>query len=611
MQDLLQQVTQLAHYLKILIRIALTGAIKLDREQGNPNAMMSALARLHLLSLDNADPSLPKRGEHPDPTEPTAAWTGNESPEEMAQRSFDSLTRHPEGFIPSTQHIAYGYKSLAVETTGETTLRGPQDDRFVPNDGCAKCNGAIEDDCVRLGMFNRWHSTCVECNKCGDKASASKNPDSPIARLPANDDDSHEGTLQPSKPATKRRPPRVDDFLFEPPKVKYSPAETIWCDLHRTASAIPGFQSVSRLEQFAFLLHVALRRLYLHFREHHGIPSGTSKLSVVTDSLAVNRTETGHDVKRVKSVTLDRKLSSTARLPQRSTVVESPAGKMADENGQVVARRDTLPSIIPPETLLEDGPKSATVDVIRPPFARNNTQIRIVSEAMADENSPVQPSPREALPSLVIPRTEEDDALTLSDIPMLASRSNHPRSPMDSLPLMGELSPLESLIVRHYALIQVQKTGIGHLVDFDEVIELLDSRKNQWWNKIFKNNAKQNQKRKGIFGVPIEILVDRTGSDSQLGVNPNVQLRVPEFIEEIISTMRQQDMAVEGIFRKNGNIRKLQQLSELLDKDSASVVLADENPVQLAALLKRFLREMPDPLLTFRLHKLFCAAAGE
>jgi hypothetical protein len=71
------------------------------------------------------------------------------------------------------------------------------------------------------------------------------------------------------------------------------------------------------------------------------------------------------------------------------------------------------------------------------------------------------------------------------------------------------------------------------------------------------------------------------------------------------------DMAVEGIFRKNGNIRKLQQISEALDKDSTQVNLSDENPVQLAALLKRFLREMPDPLLTFRLHKLFCAAACE
>jgi len=70
-------------------------------------------------------------------------------------------------------------------------------------------------------------------------------------------------------------------------------------------------------------------------------------------------------------------------------------------------------------------------------------------------------------------------------------------------------------------------------------------------------------------------------------------------------------MAVEGIFRKNGNIRRLQQISEAIDKDSTAVNLSEENPVQLAALLKRFLREMPDPLLTFRLHKLFCAAACE
>lgn len=74
--------------------------------------------------------------------------------------------------------------------------------------------------------------------------------------------------------------------------------------------------------------------------------------------------------------------------------------------------------------------------------------------------------------------------------------------------------------------------------------------------------------------------------------------------------MRQMDMAVEGIFRKNGNIRRLAQIAEQLDKDSTTVNLSEENPVQLAALLKRFLREMPDPLLTFRLHKLFCAAAS-
>lgn len=63
-------------------------------------------------------------------------------------------------------------------------------------------------------------------------------------------------------------------------------------------------------------------------------------------------------------------------------------------------------------------------------------------------------------------------------------------------------------------------------------------------------------------------------------------------------------MSVEGIFRKNGNIKRLNDVVEVYDRDPAGVDLTSDNPVQLAALLKRFLRELPDPLLTFRLHKL-------
>ena len=65
------------------------------------------------------------------------------------------------------------------------------------------------------------------------------------------------------------------------------------------------------------------------------------------------------------------------------------------------------------------------------------------------------------------------------------------------------------------------------------------------------------------------------------------------------------DMSVEGIFRKNGNIRRLKELTDAIDKDPASVDMSTDNPVQLAALLKKFLRELPDPLLTFKLHRLF------
>jgi hypothetical protein len=69
-------------------------------------------------------------------------------------------------------------------------------------------------------------------------------------------------------------------------------------------------------------------------------------------------------------------------------------------------------------------------------------------------------------------------------------------------------------------------------------------------------------------------------------------------------------MSVEGIFRKNGNIRRLKELTDSIDRDPSSVDLTQDNPVQLAALLKKFLRELPDPLLTFKLHRLMVASQG-
>jgi len=75
--------------------------------------------------------------------------------------------------------------------------------------------------------------------------------------------------------------------------------------------------------------------------------------------------------------------------------------------------------------------------------------------------------------------------------------------------------------------------------------------------------------------------------------------------------MKQMDMSVEGIFRRNGNIRKLKELSDEIDKNPNSVQLNQESPIQIAALIKKFLRELPDPLLTFKLHKLFITAQSK
>jgi hypothetical protein len=84
-----------------------------------------------------------------------------------------------------------------------------------------------------------------------------------------------------------------------------------------------------------------------------------------------------------------------------------------------------------------------------------------------------------------------------------------------------------------------------------------------------------------------------------------VRRRQADIGEDLIAASP--DMSVEGIFRKNGNIRRLKELTEAIDRDPASVDLTTDNPVQLAALLKKFLRELPDPLLTYKLHHLLIA----
>jgi hypothetical protein len=176
----------------------------------------------------------------------------------------------------------------------------------------------------------------------------------------------------------------------------------------------------------------------------------------------------------------------------------------------------------------------------------------------------------------------------------------------------SELSGLEYFNVRHLAVLTMQPM-IEQEFSLDELSSFIEGRKQPtfWKNlgKAFKNDKNKNQKKKGVFGVPLETIIERDGADSTDGVGPGT-LRIPAIVDDIISSMRKMDLSVEGVFRKNGNIKKQQEMVERVNTEGCDTVNFMEQPVvQLAALLKRYLRDLPDPLMTHKLYKLWISAA--
>ena len=180
----------------------------------------------------------------------------------------------------------------------------------------------------------------------------------------------------------------------------------------------------------------------------------------------------------------------------------------------------------------------------------------------------------------------------------------------------SELSPIEYFIVRHVAVLSMEPLLEGHF-NQEELLELIESRKPTFWGKFgigkafSKSEKVKPSRKKGIFGVSLEILIEKDGEESTDGVGPGA-LRVPAVFQDAISAMRTMDMSMEGVFRKNGNIKRIKEMAETIDsKGGDALDLNSESPVQVAALLKKFLRELPDPVMTFKLHKLWLTSQSK
>ena len=230
-----------------------------------------------------------------------------------------------------------------------------------------------------------------------------------------------------------------------------------------------------------------------------------------------------------------------------------------------------------------------------PPGESDQVLIRHEPMARSDGDAPMQMPP--------------EDCLTLADIPyLLKAEQDREQSVKSGSPpqrYISDLQPEELFVLKHLALGLLMQSSIADHLAVDELLEFIEVRRNTLWGKLFKGgNTRRDVRKKGVFGVPLDVLVERNGADSTLGASAT-PLRVPSFVDDVVSAMKQMDMFIEGIFRKNGNVRRLRDISEMLDREQDGVNLLDDNPVQLAALLKKFFRELPEPLMTTKLYRLF------
>ncbi|KAI0817476.1 rho-type GTPase-activating protein 1 [Xylaria sp. FL0064] len=464
------------------------------------------------------------------------------------------------------------------------------------SDQCTLCRKPIEDECALSGD-KRWHLTCVSCTQCGRELGK---------------------TLDQARLHRDQRIYCAD------------------CEAQLGERGQP-LERTSKLQQYVFLLKVALARLLEILRnngalqygteeqDHDGgrssLENGTVLLRSNSRSKSVNDGErleressyenTLNDVRRLRSTRLDKHLSSSYRKARTSRIMDGPDGHGV-RPGSAGANGDLRNKASQIDEEREMGPGGTTEQYFGNPDALTLDDIpRIVAAEQAREQQPNKPARQELFRSATTePVYGPGHQRNLSggrdaDLKLLIE-------PRGARKFFSELSGLEYFIVRHVAVLTMQPM-LEHEFSLEELLGLIEARKPPtFWNKFgkafAKNDTRKSAKKKGVFGVPLEVILERDGADSTDGVGPGA-LRIPAIIEDTIIALKNKDLSIEGVFRKSGNIKKLTEQVAAVDRDGCDAIRwNDESPHQLAALLKRYLRDLPEPLMTFKLYRVWIAA---
>ncbi|ODV84249.1 hypothetical protein CANARDRAFT_201538 [[Candida] arabinofermentans NRRL YB-2248] len=491
-------------------------------------------------------------------------------------------------------------------------------------DLCFFCDQSIEEECFQFND-KRWHDNCLKCSNC-------------------------------SKPLASSN---LNEISFNSNSNKVLCASCSAEDVDSTR----GFKHVSKYSQLIYLMKIALVRSRYAMQKRGTIaapqttsarsaPSSAAQYSenekllvsaVASSSLSDDPyTQSVSDIKRMRSMRQNQKIGSATNEARRSIILEAPQASSAgteevdESNG---ANKKYLPSSSATKFLKKEkslgrkGSKRLRIEDVPMKSKPQNTNLdvtstllknekgltlddipRIVSSEQAREHRPnafkfqkrTYTSSSATIPASKPVRTKTQDSYHHYGSSGANSIVSSNAGSRDASVRFSELSKSDHEFMRHIAAFSLHRL-MKDTLSLEDCISFINIRKAPtFWEKITGGGTKKNsQDSRTVFGAPLEELCKKYGVDSDLGIGPQ-KLRIPIFVDELINVMHTMDLSVEGVFRINGNIRKLKMLSEEIDKHpDRAPDFSNETPIQLAALLKKFSREMPDPLLTFKLYDLF------
>lgn len=108
-----------------------------------------------------------------------------------------------------------------------------------------------------------------------------------------------------------------------------------------------------------------------------------------------------------------------------------------------------------------------------------------------------------------------------------------------------------------------------------------------------RHKSKKKVRDHGVFGVPLQTLLDR---DRKKSVDQNV----PAFFQQLVQHLEKKGLKEEGLLRISGAMLRIKELLQLINDQWPNGKFSFEE-VQLhdaAGLMKHFLRDLPEPLLT-------------